>query len=105
MNTPYIEQDCIVEHEGKKFEAGGAVVTDEWVIGYPKLDSEHVGATGTLTSWHGEPLGTVRITSKWRTPKSFVSSHMFQMEARVNGKTYTGRSAGNGVIFRGRVKK
>lgn len=28
MNTPYVERDCVVEHEGKKFEAGGAVVTD-----------------------------------------------------------------------------
>lgn len=25
--TTYIEQDCTIEHEGRKFESGGAVVT------------------------------------------------------------------------------
>src|SRR5258705_7219839 len=53
---PYVEQDCTVEHDGKSFTAGGAVVTDEWLIAYPK-------SGGVLGDWHGHAIGTRRRMS------------------------------------------
>jgi hypothetical protein len=87
-----VEADCTVEFEGSQFSAGGAV---ERIVAY-------LGAAGVLTDWHGRPLGTYRITSTWRTPRSFVSSTMSQVVADVDGFQYTGRSAGVGMVFCGR---
>jgi len=35
----------------------------------------------------------------------YISDRMFQVEAIVNGVTYTGRSAGVGMSYRGKRKK
>ena len=48
--TTYIETDCTFTHEGRTFEAGGAVVTPDHIIAYP-------GANGVLTDWHGSAIG------------------------------------------------
>lgn len=98
QTAQYIETNCTIEHEDRTFEAGGAVVADQFAVAY-------LGKDGVLTDWHGETLGTYRITATWKTPRSFVSGHMHQVVASVGGRTYTGRSAGVGMIFRGRVKK
>ena len=94
----YIETDCTIEHEGHKFESGGAVVTETYIIAYP-------GANGVLNDWHGKPLGTWRAVASWPTPRSFVASRMYQIEARVGGVTYTGRGTGEGMVYKGRVKR
>ena len=91
----HIEQDCTVEHEGHKFTSRGAVVTPDIVIAY-------LGNNGVLTDWHGATIGTYRITSTWPTPRSYVSGAMHQVRAVVDGVTYTGRSAGIGLIYRGK---
>lgn len=91
----FIETNCTVTHEGKSFEAGGAVVTHDHIVAYPKAD-------GVLGDWHGNPIGTWRATSTWRTPRSYMSSTMSQIEAIVDGVTYTGRGAGEGMIFKGK---
>lgn len=95
--TTYIERDCTFTHEGRTFEAGGAVVTPDSIVAYP-------GRDGVLTDWHGAILGTWRATSSWRTPHSFVSSRMYQIEANVRGVVYTGRGCGVGMVFRGKRK-
>jgi hypothetical protein len=92
---PYVEHGCTVQHEGRSFTAGGAVVTDDRIIAYP-------GKDGILQDWHGNAIGTWRVLSTWRTPRSFLSSTMSGIEARVNGVRYVGRGAGVGMIFRGR---
>lgn len=97
MTKPYIETDCTIQHQGKTFIAGGAVVTADRITAY-------LGKDGVLTDWHGEKLGTYRITSKWRTPRSYVSDVMNQVEASVNGVVYVGRSAGVGMSFSGKRK-
>lgn len=103
MSDIFIETDCVISYEGKTFESGGAVVTPEYAIGYPKFDGgEFVGVTGVMQDWHGNRLGTCRIVSSWLTPRSFVSFHMYQIEALINGVRYTGRGAGNGMIWRGK---
>ncbi len=94
----YLETDCTFEHEGRKFESGGAVVTPDRIFAY-------LGKDSVLTDWHGKPLGTYRITATWRTPRSYVSSTMHQVYATVDGITYSGRSSGVGMSFSGRRRE
>ena len=98
MNTnsaTYVEQDCTFEHEGQKFTAGGAFVTETHITAY-------LAKNGVLTDWHGNPIGSYRVTSSWPTPRSFVSSSMLQVVAHVDGNHYKGRSAGVGMVFNGK---
>ena len=89
---PYIEQDCTFEHEGRKFESGGAVVTPDWLVAYP-------GDAGVLSDWHGKPLGTWRVLSSWRV-NSWIGSTMYSIECFVDGVRYVGRGFGKGVSLR-----
>jgi hypothetical protein len=91
----WIEKDCVFKHEGRKYESGGASVTLDHIIAY-------LGKDGVLTDWHGNPIGTYRITATWKTPRSYVSSTMNQVIAYTKGISYTGRSAGEGMVFRGK---
>ncbi len=93
----YVERDCVIEHEGRRFESGGAFVSPAHVIAY-------LGKNGMLSDWHGRCLGTYRITSTWKI-RSWISRTMHQVEVAVAGVTYTGRSSGVGMIYRGRLKK
>jgi hypothetical protein len=65
------------------------------VVGY-------LGDNGTLTDFHGNKIGTYRTLSTWKTPRSYVSSTYSSVEAFVDGKRYTGRSAGRGMRFYGK---
>jgi hypothetical protein len=65
----------------------------------------YLGEKGKLTDWHGNEIGTYSITSTWRTPRSYVSSTMNQVVARVQGSIYKGRSAGIGMSFVGKLSK
>jgi len=93
----YVERDCVVEHGGRRFEAGGAVVTPEHIVAY-------LGHNGELVDWHGRRLGTYRVTASWRI-HSYMSDTMCQVESLVNGVAYTGRSGGVGLMYRGRRKR
>ena len=97
-NSPmYVEKNCCIEHEGRKFCAGGAVVTPAHIVAYP-------GKGGILNDWHGNPIGTWRTVSRWPI-HSWIGSYMHQIEATVNGTLYTGRGFGEGMLYRGKVKK
>ncbi len=96
MTATYVEAGCTVEHEGRTFEAGGAVVTPERIFAY-------CGPDRVLTDWHGSPLGTWRTVASWPV-FSYMGSRMCQIEARVDGVTYTGRGFGEGLCYRGRRK-
>ena len=111
MNT-YVEQDCTIEVEGRKFTAGGAVVTEDFIVAYPGKIIPHSGIGCSnykprreLRDWHGNVIGTCFFSSTWETPRSWVSGEMHQIYATVNGVTYTGRGAGEGMAFRGRRVK
>jgi hypothetical protein len=93
----YVERGCVIQHEGRSFEAGGAFVSPAFIIAY-------LGKDSVLSDWHGRRLGTYRITSTWPI-HSWISRTMHQVEATVAGVTYTGRSCGVGMIYRGRRKK
>jgi hypothetical protein len=74
-------------------------------IGAVKLGhSERVGAVHHLTDWHGKIIGEAEITAAWSTPRSYVSSRMFQVRATVDGASYTGRTAGETMAYRGKLR-
>lgn len=91
----YLEGPARFEHAGRTFTADGAVVTESHCVAY-------LASQGVLTDWQGTPIGTWRAVSSWSTPRSFMSSRMYQVHATVQGRTYTGRSAGASLLFRGR---
>ena len=97
MTTTFVETDCKITVKGYAIEMAGAVVTPDRIVAYPAKG-------GLLCDWHGNPIGTYRIVATWATPRSYVSSVMHQIEACVNGVTYTGRGAGEGMIFHGKRK-
>lgn len=92
----YRETDCTFRHEGREFASGGAVVTASHIVAYP-------AANGELQDWHGKPLGTWRSVASWPV-RSFIGDRMYQIEARVDGQTYTGRGFGEGMLYRGKAK-
>jgi hypothetical protein len=94
----------IVSMGGREFAAGGAHLDPDNAIGYPKFEREYAGATGRIQSWSGEDIGTCRIVSMWPV-RSFMGSHMCQIRATINGRSYTGRGMGNGMIWRGKAAK
>jgi hypothetical protein len=95
--VPYVESDCVFSFEDQTFELGGSVVTEDCAIVYL------AGTLKYVTNWRGQMLGKCRVVSSWPTPRSY-SSRMFQIEATIYGITYTGRSAGAGMIARLRRK-
>ena len=107
--TTYIEQDCTIEHNGQTFEAGGAVVTPDFAIGYVKDHKSAMSERGVITDWHGNEIGKiVACTSTWPV-HSWMGNRMHQIEARIDGVLYTGRAIGDvhgvsGIIWRGRRK-
>jgi hypothetical protein len=59
--------------------------------------------SGDLTDRQGNELGSYNITSTWYVGR--YKDPMHQVSATVNGVSYTGRSQGEGYIFRGRLAK
>lgn len=105
----YVEQDCTIEHEGRTFEAGGAVVTDQYAIGYVKdnEDTKYVNVwanRGNITDWHGNFLGGITRSKSFKqwNPSAGYYITMHQITARIDGIYYTGRSQGNGMIWKGK---
>ncbi len=92
----YVERGCVIEHAGRQFESGGAVITSDFIVAYPK-------ANGWLCDWHGNTIGAWRIVAKWRV-NSYVGLHMHQIESLVDGVVYTGRGFGEGMIYKGKRK-
>lgn len=86
---------CTIEHEGREFSALGSVVTPDRATAYVAKDFRHV------TDWSGNVIGTCVVVSSWRTPRS--CDRMYQIRATIGGRTYTGRSAGAGMLWRGKV--
>jgi hypothetical protein len=94
-----IETDCAITFHGRTFTANGAMVTDKWIIAYMTTDM------ASVTDWHGNVLGDARIKTSWSTPTSYMTDRCYQVEVTVNGITYTGRTSGGGMIYKGKVKR
>jgi hypothetical protein len=98
----YIEKNCTVEHKGRKFESGGAIVTDDYLIAYPS-NSE----PGVLTDWHGNRIGTYSVIGSrpavFFGHQSWQGKDYFYMRALLNdGRRYWLRGFGRGMIARGK---
>ena len=96
----YVESDCAIDHEGRVFVAGGAVVSDGYLIAYP-------GDDGILNDWHGRRIGTYTVISSrpavFFGHRSFMGPRYYYMRATVNGRTYSLRGFGVGMIAKGRA--
>lgn len=74
-------------------------VTPDYAIGYMSSDMSRV------TDWHGEVIGDhVRVVSSWPID-SYLSSRQYHIECTINGRRYTGRTMGAGMLWRGKAKK
>lgn len=102
QETPFVERDCIIEHNGLKFELGGAIVTDSRLIAYP-------AENGILKDWHGNQIGTWQEICSRRAVffgrRSWIGDTYHFMRAYVNGKTYSLRGFGVGMIASGKALK
>lgn len=66
----------------------------------PEKFGAYIASDGaSVTTWKGDVLGRAVEVSRWRTPRSYVSSTMSQYRATVGGRTYTGRSGGTGMYI------
>lgn len=100
MNTR-VEHDTfgeigIIEHEGREYAARGATVTPDYATAYPAKG-------GILCDWSGNQIGRWRAVAWWPV-RSYLGSTMYQIEAVIDGRTYTGRGFGEGMLWRGKVK-
>ena len=59
-----------------------------------------------LTNWETTEIlsDNVKMVASWPTPRSKYSAKMYQVECTVDGVTYTGRSGGLGMVWKGRPK-
>lgn len=58
----------------------------------------------TIIDWAGHFLGEARVKSQWKTPESFASAEMYQIEALIDGVFYTGRGSGESMLWKGKRK-
>jgi hypothetical protein len=100
MQLPYIETNCTIEHNGRKFTCGGAFVSPTHLIAYP-------ADNGRLNDWHGNQIGTYSITSSREAiffgRRSWMASRYYFMRATVNLQRYSLRGFGKGMIARGKA--
>ena len=86
-----LDGPCVFEHNGRKFEAGGATRSERHVTGYVKETPHGLG----LFSWHGDFMFVIlRETSSWRV-RSHMGTHMRSYEAWIGGKKWIGRGFGS----------
>lgn len=91
-----IERDCTIAHNGRQFEAGGAMIASDFAVAYMGADM------ASVTDWRGNPLGAARVVTSWQMRGQ---DRQYQVEARINGRLYTGRTMGAGMLWRGKAKR
>ncbi len=69
------------------------------IVAYMSADMKSV------TTWDGEPIATAKVISSWPMPHSWVSNRQYQVEATISGVTYTGRTMGASMAWRGKPKR
>lgn len=77
----------------------GRVEQYELLTNPPERFTAYIGRNGKLTTWCGDVVGAWMLMSRWRTPRSFVSSHMGAYHVMMAGKKYHGRSGGEGLAI------
>jgi hypothetical protein len=94
-----------VTHEGRAFEALGAV-RDE-VNGFVgAYVSERAPGLFSLTTWEGVEIAPLRKVHTWKQwAFGGVRVEIFAWSATIGGRTYTGRNSGPGMFVRMRSGK
>lgn len=92
MITPFVEEDCTIQHEGHTFESGGAYVVGDQAVAY-------LGKDDVLTDWHGTRIGSFRVVSSWRNARGWFPSLTYAVRAYIKGKVYCGRGPGEGMAI------
>ena len=87
----------IIIHEGREYASRGATVTPTYAVAYP-------GKDGILKNWGGKAIGTWKAVASWPI-RSYMGSRMYQIRAWIDGRCYTGRGFGEGMLWRGKVCK
>jgi len=109
MDTRAIHVDSnteigVISHNGKEFMAYGFVRTPE--NGTKLHLTAYLGKDQTVTKWDGTVIGKYHVSASWATPRSYVSSTMFQVVITLaDGSVWTGRSAGVGMVVNAKPKK
>ena len=93
----------IVTYEGTDFAAGGAYVSDDYLICYP--DGETVASS--VKNWGPNVLGhIVKVSSRpaiFFGHRSYMASRYFYFRVRLtDGRLYAVRGFGKGMIARGK---
>lgn len=119
----YVERDCtITSPSGREFTADGAFITTGVATVYlssretiPEPTNPYCGRqvfrsrigadefTGTLTTWHGEKVGTYRVVSRYFTGP--YRTPIYAIVAMIDGTTYHGRTQGPGMVCNLRAHK
>jgi len=66
---------------------------------------EEVGDKGVITDGKGTVIGGTLIVARWQARWDIASEYICQVEARINGVLYTGRTRGHNCIWHGKIKK
>ncbi len=88
----------VMERDGVLHSALGSFVSKLQAIGYLSSDLK------SIDTWDGKHLGTAHVICRWHT-RSWISKYMYQVEAVICGRRYTGRTMGAGMLWRGKLKK
>lgn len=93
-----------VEFQGREFTAFGASIIGRRVRAYLRGPDGRIGDRGELVTFGGETIGTYVISGRWRTPRSYVSSHQVSARFRLSdGRRGYGRGAGAEMLFSGKI--
>jgi hypothetical protein len=88
-----------VEFNGKSFSAIGSVDdrASGVVCGYVHKEND---GSYSLVSWDGsKTFCQLTNTSKWKTSRSYISSHQFAWTTVIDGIKYNGRNGGEGLYL------
>ena len=96
----YIEQNCTVNFQGRKFTANGAFIGSNHAFVYVKTKQDQ---TIDVTNWRGKKLGCGMIHKVWsRTYPYRGKVTFYQVSFEIDGVRYSGRySPDNGELVRG----
>lgn len=86
----FVESDCTIEHEGQKFESGGAWLchcSDGIMRGVVYAKPVKGSYSGTVTDWHGNHIANARFGPVYRG----AFCNMRAVSFVLDGKRFYGR--------------
>lgn len=103
MNTraEFVEQDCTIEHAGRKFTSGGAWRGESRALVYVSADEREV------TTWHGERVGSCERGGSRRNPFSSGPGHRLYAYrvTMTDGTQWHGLGSGAGMSLKLRRRR